>query len=325
MPNYLITDYYVPLESLAQEIFARHSSYRTATSICPPARAGRSRSTRPCSGTSRTVRRPNDGCVSMPTKGRRDCSSEPEKRGLRRGGAADSAGVPALPPPVGQRARREISKMSRRQRRTAQARQSLARPGVARHAAPLPVMWGVMKTFGSWRIGLSTGIGSGSKTSRPAVMSPRLSRSISAAESTTAPRETLTNTEPDGSRSSSGLPSMPRVAGVSGTRQTTTSVARQDPVQRRQPHPEHVRDLFRDVRIVDADVAVERTQELDQPAGRCSRSRSSRSSFPLARCGCSRNRCAAGPPAHSRSGGGTARRRSRPQFSINASAHSATG
>ena len=57
---------------------------------------------------------------------------------------------------------------------------------------PAAAVCGVAKTFGRSRIGESSGNGSGSKTSRQAVIRPPLRRSMSAALSTICPRETLT-------------------------------------------------------------------------------------------------------------------------------------
>ena len=63
-------------------------------------------------------------------------------------------------------------------------------------------------------ISLSGGIGSGSNTSSPATMSPRFRRAIRASLSTTAPRDTFTNTELEWIRSNSRRPIIPSVAGV---------------------------------------------------------------------------------------------------------------
>ncbi len=73
------------------------------------------------------------------------------------------------------------------------------------------------------RKGEPTARGSGSTTSRQAIMSPWRSRPTSASVSTTAPRDTLTNTAPGLSNRTCSLPIMPRVADVSGTKLTTTS------------------------------------------------------------------------------------------------------
>ena len=90
-------------------------------------------------------------------------------------------------------------------------------------AAFTPAICGVRKTLGRSRTGESTGIGSGSKTSRLAMSLPSRSFAISASVWTIAPRDTLTNTASSRIRPNSRAPSIPLVAGVIGARQTTTS------------------------------------------------------------------------------------------------------
>ena len=83
---------------------------------------------------------------------------------------------------------------------------------------------GVRKTLRMSRIGESSGIGSGSKTSRAATIRPSRSLAMSASVWTIAPRETLTKTDAVAHQVElARRRACPRVAGVIGARQTTTS------------------------------------------------------------------------------------------------------
>ena len=86
-------------------------------------------------------------------------------------------------------------------------------------------VWGVTNTLRSSRMGESSGIGSGSNTSRQATMRSLRSSAMSASLSTIWPRDTFTNTPPSRIMASCAAPSILCVAGVMGARHTTTSVS----------------------------------------------------------------------------------------------------
>ena len=132
-----------------------------------------------------------------------------------------------------------------------------------RLSAVTPAMCGDTKTFARSTRGESTGSGSGSKTSRHATMSPRCRRARSAAPSTTLPRETLTNTHPGRSSSSSSGPSIPSVRG--GVRhEDEDDVALEDLFEGPELDPVGLGQCPRDERVEDPHLDLEGTQQLDE-------------------------------------------------------------